>query len=213
MHAPITCRYAPLAELGVHEPQTVERWLSPAEYSLWSGLRNPGRRDTFLAGRIVAKRLLGERLHAAPTAIVIDSRSPREGHGERPAVVVANEHLAWSLSIAHTHRGVLVALCTEPGLTLGVDLVSPENRLATLAWTFSAAEQQSLAAGMRLERIWAMKEAVYKACQQGEGFAPARIEVIPEVRYPHAGADRAVHRLQTWRIDRQIAALAVAVAA
>jgi phosphopantetheinyl transferase len=212
-HPPLCCRYASLAELPPAEPRAAAGWLSTAEHALWEQLRHAERRATFLAGRILAKQMLNEYLSVAPAEIHIDSRSARAGHGERPAVLAGGRRLDWALSIAHTTRGVLVALGREPGVTLGVDLVARDEPHAHIAWTLTPGERRALAAGRSLEQLWAMKEAVYKACQQGEGFAPARIEVTPQISYRAPGATRVVRHLQSWRVDRHVAALAVAAAA
>jgi phosphopantetheinyl transferase len=212
MASTIRTRYAPLADLPVHETRAADRWLSLAERREWDRLRSAERRATWLGGRILAKRLIMERL-AEPAEIHIESRSSDGEHGERPTALVAGRALDWALSIAHTRRGVLVALGCEPGVRLGVDLVCRDADRRPLIWTFTEAERRWLAGGGpqdRLpEQLWAMKEALYKACQQGEGFAPGRIEVVPEISYPALGAEHRVRSLQCWRVDGQVAALAV----
>jgi hypothetical protein len=52
---------------------------------------------------------------------------------------------------------------------------------------------------------------LYKACQQGEGFAPGSIEVVPgaDPHYPTTAPARAVRTLQSWCVDGQFAALAI----
>jgi phosphopantetheinyl transferase len=224
MHS-IRSSYASLAELPAQNAAAAELWLSPAERRAWHRMGSHERRATWLAGRIVAKRLLGECLAEqndhpgtpVPAEIHIETRSADAGHGQRPCIFVQDRSLDWALSIAHTVRGVLAAVATEPGVTLGVDLVCYQDRPARrLEWCFTAAERRWLAAGpahRRLpEQIWAMKEALYKACQQGEGFAPGQIEVVPgaDPRYPAIEPPRAVRSLQGWRVDGQFAALAVA---
>lgn len=222
----IGCRYASLADLRVHPTGTAVHWLSPAERQAWGQMRSPERRATWLGGRVLAKQLLRECLsdvasqgeELTPEEIHIESRSSVSGLGERPSVFASGRALACALSIAHTSRGVLAAVATEPGVALGVDLVSPGDlRPASLEWCFTPAERRLLAEapahGRMAERLWAMKEAVYKACQQGEGFAPQRIEVAPDSRGHCRNFDttQVLRNLQCWRIDGQIAALAVAV--
>ena len=181
-------------------------------------MRSPERQATWLAGRILAKQLLRERLAAepgkagtdSPRELHIESRSITSGLGTRPTVRVKDRWLEWGLSIAHSSRGVLVALVPGDESTVGVDLASTDNG-GSLAWCFSAAERRWLAAlpmhGRGAERLWAMKEAIFKACKQGEGFAPQRIEIVADGQQLHA-AGHSVRALQSSRVDTQIAALA-----
>lgn len=222
----IRSSYASLADLPARNAAAADCWLSPAERRAWHRMGSQERRATWLAGRIVAKRLLSACLAAendhrgtlAPAEIHIETQSTDLGHGQRPCIFMQGRSLDWALSIAHTARGVLAAVASEPGVTLGVDLVCCQDRPADrLEWCFTAAERRWLAAAPAhrrvREQLWAMKEALYKACQQGEGFAPGRIEVVPgaEPRYPAIESSRAVRSLQGWRVDGQFAALAVAV--
>lgn len=208
---PVTCRYVPLAELSL-DAADAAHWLSPRERTAWAAMQAPQRRDTYLAGRIVAKRLLTGilELAAEPDLIDIDTAPLGSGRADRPRVFVRLRPLVCSLSIAHTARGVLVALADEDDVRLGVDLVEPTDRAGELGWTMTAEERRWLDAdeGNCVEQLWAMKEAVYKACQNGEGFAPRAIEVVPgqEARY----AESRISKLQCWRVDAQHAALAVA---
>jgi phosphopantetheinyl transferase len=220
----IRCRYASVRDLPPG-PALVASWLSPAERETWRGIRSSERRDAWLAGRWLAKRVLseylppiaGRRPTLSPGEIDIRSRSGAKGLGERPRVFLAGVAVDWSLSIAHTRQGVLVAVATEPGIWLGVDLVGPDAaRSESLAWCFTPAERRWLAAappnGRASERLWAMKEAVFKACQRGEGFAPQRIEVVsdPAVDSRSSTWTSAIESVRSWRVDGQLAALAVA---
>lgn len=220
MTASIRSSYASLSDLPTRYAGAADHWLSPAECQAWQNMRSAARRTTWLAGRIVAKRLLRERfaetnrhcLPPAPAEIHIESTG-----GQRPSIVISGRPLGWALSIAHTARGVLVATSIEPGVILGVDLVCSVGQSAErLAWCFTPAERRWLAeqpAHRRMpEQLWAMKEALYKACQQGEGFAPRQIEVVPgcDPDYRLLDATRAVRRVQGWRVDGHFAALAIA---
>jgi phosphopantetheinyl transferase len=218
--------YVRLSDLPLDE---AARWLSAEELAAWSSMRSPARQATWLGGRIVAKRLLLELLawkqdplmdsHA--TSIQIDSRSMRTGHGERPEVSIAGRRVQVALSIAHTERGALAAAALNTAasalerLALGVDLVTPTDAGRSLSWTFTDAERLWLAHSAdytnSAARIWAMKEAIYKASQRGEGFSPRDIDVAPgqPTQYPQRNAGRDRIRLQSWCIDGHVAALAI----
>jgi phosphopantetheinyl transferase len=215
----IHCRYRTLSDLPT-DRQAAADWLSPLEHAAWLAMRSTVRQTTWLAGRVVAKQLtaacLSERSDrraiTSPTEIHIESRSPTQRLGARPTVLVSGRKLNWGLSIAHSRRGVLVAVAVDANV--GVDLVaSDECRAESLGWCFSSGERRWLATlpthGRGAERLWAMKEAVFKACHAGEGFAPQRIEIVPAAEQMSSSSP-AVRQLQCWRVDAHVAALAVA---
>ncbi|REK19518.1 MAG: hypothetical protein DWQ37_00145 [Planctomycetota bacterium] len=219
--ARIACQYARLSELVSDEAQAAARWLSADERRAWESMRSAERKRTWLGGRTLAKRmllqLLGETTwqRVAAAEIHIETRSTRPGHGERPVVFVGGERLDCGLSIAHTSRGVLVAVSRDVDLALGVDLVCRADASpGGLAWSLSTRERHWLATGPRNQRsgeqIWAMKEALYKAAQRGEGFSPAQIETVPGCPPTYPGTNAAdVQSLESWRVDGHYAALAV----
>ncbi len=164
------------------------RWLSAGEQQVYARLPDRRRRAAFLGGRIAAKRLIlveylaALRLRAAvahPADIQIDSGLLR-GRRECPRVTIAGRLLPWSLSIAHTQQGVLVALGRTPGVRVGVDLVEPAVLSPGFAevW-FTMAERRWLRDGPPglAATLWAIKEAVYKAVGASRPFTPRAIEV------------------------------------
>jgi 4'-phosphopantetheinyl transferase EntD len=127
---------------------------------------------------------------------------------------------AWPLSIAHSRRAAVAVLSFNPRITVGVDIVElqPLSDGVLRAW-FTADEQQWLAAAEPRERLvaWALKEAIFKALNQGEAFAPQRIAVRRNAdRHYTASWNGApldgVCQLQTWEQDGHLLALAAASA-
>jgi phosphopantetheinyl transferase len=189
------CHYATLEELHrLQTPGGEHRWLTPREQLVYAQLRAGARRATWLAGRMLAKRLVADYVVANrldfPTVergrVEIDSGES----GQRrlaPRIRIAGQVLPWSLSISHTQRGVLVALTSTPALRVGVDLVEPVvfgNGFTDL-W-FTPAERHWLRHrgephGASL--LWAAKEAVYKAINRGERFYPRQIEILPDATH------------------------------
>jgi phosphopantetheinyl transferase (holo-ACP synthase) len=192
--APYLYRYATNApDENVRPAEGKLHWLSTGERQVYARLADPRRRAAFLAGRILAKRLIlfeyraALRLGAAvvhPTDVDIDSGLLR-GQRECPRVKIAGQPLPWSLSLAHTQRAVLVALGRMPGVRVGVDLVEPVvlPRGFSEVW-FTAAERRSLREGEPglAATLWAIKEAVYKAAGAERPFTPRTIEVLPHQR-------------------------------
>lgn len=214
-------RYARFSELP-SGGSAAACWLSADERAASGAMRSAERRASWLAGRILAKRLLLEAARTAghPLAerradeLHVESRSTNPGHGERPTLIVGGCDQPCAISIAHSQRGVLAAVSLDTTLLLGVDLVEPALANHRLQWTFTPGERAWLAAGSddahRPEQLWAMKEALYKACQRGEGFSPQSIEVVPGQLpcYPNLDLTLDLRELQCWRVDGHLAALA-----
>jgi len=178
MGPPCDYRYAPLDELFL---PSSEAWLCAEEQAACARFRDAGRRRTWLAGRLLAKRLVCSHLAALGldcprSAAQIAIRSD----GRRPVVLLDGCRMPWSLSIAHTPRAVLAALNTVPNVQIGVDLVEPQlcSRGFTETW-FSSGEQRSVAVGdsRTPALLWAVKEAAYKAAGDPQPFDPRTIEV------------------------------------
>jgi phosphopantetheinyl transferase (holo-ACP synthase) len=55
--------------------------------------------------------------------------------------------------------------------------------------------------------MWAAKEAVYKACNEGEGFAPRDVEVLGHERCAYRQVPLAGCRVKSWTIDGQLAVI------
>ncbi len=166
------------------------RWLSPVERAEFGRWRDITRGQAWLWGRFLAKDLIlgatagsastGEPLH--PAMIEICSRDGF-GRGIRPQVLVNGRLMPWSVSIAHSDDTVLAALSLTPGLSVGVDLVGRRPLLGSFArmW-LTAAEQmwcwsEALAEPDLPAKLWAVKEAFYKASNAGEPFRPEGTEV------------------------------------
>jgi phosphopantetheinyl transferase len=201
-------------------------WLSAAERRERDRWHDINRRVAWLAGRRLGKQLIVEVLQCGtgraesctshPARIEILSRDKR-GRGVRPVVTVDDALFPLSLSISHSTRGVLVALATRPGLTIGVDLAIPgEVRPRSLRTWFTAGERDRFDRADLFESatVWAIKEAVYKACHEGERFAPRQIDVFRcsrggyNCRFEDYG-DK-IREITLSEIDGQIAVVVVA---
>ncbi|MCX5149072.1 4'-phosphopantetheinyl transferase superfamily protein [Streptomyces sp. NBC_00320] len=149
--------------------------LSPAERRVVHAL--PARRRAeWVAGRVLAKRLVGEAVGAPEDDVEIlphDDGSPYVVVGGSPMPAV-------SVSISHTARHVAAALAPGP---VGVDLCGTQSAAAVRrvgAHAFSPAEpaligtdRPDVPAG-----AWALKEAAVKADRSGIfGDAPRRVRI------------------------------------
>lgn len=186
----IGCRYATLEELYRRQtPGGEHRWLTPREQRLYAQLRAGSRRATWLAGRMLAKRLIADYAAANRLELPTVDRARVEidtgqfGQRLAPRIRIADQTLPWSLSISHSQHGVLVALTSSTTVRIGVDLVVPARYGQGFSdlW-FTPAEQRWL----RRSRdprwpsiLWGAKEAAYKAVNQDEPFFPRQIEILP----------------------------------
>jgi phosphopantetheinyl transferase len=218
---PCQYRYAAIERIRPLLDAAGANWLNLAERATVARFADRSRRETWLAGRLLAKRLIAGRLVGEDSKdFPVWTYAHIEIHsaGARPWASVAGRTLDGALSIAHTRRGVLVALGGRADISLGVDLVEPGRLGPGFAdvWFTPAERRRWLADGdsRRPAIIWAIKEAVYKALNRGEAFEPRRIEVISlgpgaavGVIHHRSGSDAC--QLVLWQTSQQeIAALA-----
>ena len=110
------------------------RWLTFGERERLGQLTDPGRRDSWMCGRLLAKQLLlreGPRAPGCdpgvgPGAIEIHSLDMR-GRPIRPRATVGGRLLPWHLSIAHTRRSALVAVSCDSRVSVGVDVTAVDG--------------------------------------------------------------------------------------
>jgi phosphopantetheinyl transferase len=195
-------RYSAAESLDRQMPQATD-WLTDRELSELDRWRHPARRQAWLRGRWLMKRLMIAELHHLNyrDVEILADRQER-----RPRVFHCGELQVWPLSISHTDAGVLAAISWRPETAVGVDLVSlePLPRGFSRLW-FSAAERQS---HLGPNEIWAMKEAIYKACNRGEPFDPRTIEVTPD-RYRYRNHVLPNCEVIAWTVDGHAAAFVI----
>ncbi|MBT2449797.1 4'-phosphopantetheinyl transferase superfamily protein [Streptomyces sp. ISL-43] len=178
--------------------------LSPAEQRVVHAL--PGwRQAEWAAGRLLAKRLVGE-VTAAPADEV--EVLPRED-GSPYAVVGGSPMPAVSVSISHTAGHVAAAVAPQP---VGVDLCETVSAAAVRRVADHALSpgELSLIGTDRPDALagaWALKEAAVKADRSGIFGAAPRGIVILGLRPPVLGGRR---RAMVWRAGDAVLALVLA---
>lgn len=163
-------------------------WLTATEAARLQALGSEARRQTFLAGRWLARRAVQGWLGAAelPALDVADSG----------ACIVPGAGAHVSIS----HSAGFVA-CVAGGVPVGVDLESltrPRDHLALAETVHSPAQREHLAAlppearALAFLEWWTLKEAWLKARGRGLDFAQMRALDFDEATTP--GGDAAVTR-------------------
>ena len=182
MRPAVHVRWSLVATLACDETD-----LSPEERDTHVHIRNQRRAGEWLAGRILVKRWLAQRLEPGvrPAHITVVS-TDGFGRSVAPRAFWRGRMLPERFSIAHAAGMVLVTLASRPDVRVGADVVSLQavapNRLAMwltaaeTAWVNSATTELSV---WRAGAIWACKEAAYKAVNRTEAFRPAEILVEP----------------------------------
>ena len=186
--------------------------LSSRERERWSAIRHRGRRDEFLAARVLIKYLWCVPRPAAPPAQV-RCAALEEIQGFLDAVVArppalrrarmlqtlpgpaGAPELRWrgraveSLSLSLTHAGGWVAVAFSTEGRVGVDLEKIEGRSPAFATVFSKAERAWSAAQVgvspetSLTLLWALREAAFKA-GLGTETGDEPFEIVPDGAAP-----------------------------
>ncbi|MCS7465722.1 4'-phosphopantetheinyl transferase superfamily protein [Stieleria sp. ICT_E10.1] len=170
-------------------PSALPSWLSPPELEELNGFRATNRRLDWIRGRWCMKQLLCLMFSETTDSLLqwqIYSRMSKR-RGCRPTVFRNGVQQPIDLSLAHC-ASITVAVAGQRRLSvdrrdaprIGVDAVDRTELPGSFASTwFSSAERRLLqdhrwpiAAG------WAAKEAVFKACNEGESFRPGRLRMI-----------------------------------
>jgi len=159
--------------------QDPAHWLTDQETAAYHAWMSPKRRSEWLAGRLAAKRLVGDTFGLEPLTFAI-------GRGGVAPCVVSSEVPPVMLSLSHSHG--LGAATLSGGLregSAGVDAqrIRPVHH-GLCARVFTAGERGQIAArfgaeddpaGMLL--FWALKEASIKARRAAWGRPLREVEV------------------------------------
>ncbi len=151
-------------------------WLGEAERRRCAAFGSDRRRQEYLAGRDLLRRMLAARRLIDDSRPVALSAEGAPRLADRPEV---------HLSLSHRRGWVAGAVSDAP---VGIDVeVEAQRDVAALAGRFcTAREQQHLAtlapadAIAHLHTLWALKEAAYKAAHPAQDAAvPDRLESRP----------------------------------
>jgi 4'-phosphopantetheinyl transferase len=137
-------------------------------------------RDRFVAGRLLARAVLGRYLRTSPAAIAFAySAAGKPGLG--------GSHQGCGLHFSLSHAGDIVTLAVRHGGPLGIDVeeTRPGRFLpALISRVFTASERQAIAASTDPERacyrLWVRKEACVKASGEGIAAGLSSLDVLDD---------------------------------
>ncbi|GHT21616.1 hypothetical protein FACS189419_02790 [Planctomycetales bacterium] len=149
-------------------------FLSPESAVLWRSIRAENYRRSWLAARICAatlwSRCINGTAHPPWNEVNIVSRNA-EGKGCRPVFYFQNAALDRDISLAHVDGAVLAVLAKRSGYRVGCDLV-PLGSISSATERFFFHEDETGFGANNGDKIWAVKEAAYKAGNENTPFAP-----------------------------------------
>ena len=158
--------------------QDPENWLTEPEMALYHAWHSPKRRAEWLAGRLAAKRLVGETFELGPLTFAI-------GHEGVAPCILSSEIPLLTLSLSHSHGlGAATLSDSRQEGNAGIDAqhIRPVHH-GLGARVFTMSERGQIAArfgaeddpaGMLL--FWALKEAAIKARRAVWGLPLREIE-------------------------------------
>jgi hypothetical protein len=123
------------------------------------------------AARSLAERV-GSRLIGGPLRVACLMPAGR------PVVLPIGDAGSCMVSVAHSRSLLAAAACRGVG-GVGIDIVAPAESSAALDWCFDAAEAAHADDDASRARLWAAKEAAYKAARIDAGFQPRRVRIEP----------------------------------
>jgi phosphopantetheinyl transferase len=95
----------------------------------------------------------------------------------RPQVFVDGQLAPWDISLSHTERFVVAAIVPIRHGRLGVDLLELEVPVSpTISFWLSKEEAERSSDPFAAGLVWSLKEAFYKATNEGTPFCPRRID-------------------------------------
>jgi phosphopantetheinyl transferase len=165
---------------GIARRRPPAEWLSAEELRCFTQFGDKPAALAWLGGRWCAKQLLRPTLAVTESQISrihVQTRNGRQ-QGVRPWVFLDGQLQSTNISLAHSSRLSTVVLLGEEVGTIGVDVSEPDsNHSAVREFWFSDNEVAWCEAGVAPRVIWSLKEAIYKATNQGEPFRPRGLNV------------------------------------
>ncbi|MDR1491522.1 MAG: 4'-phosphopantetheinyl transferase superfamily protein [Planctomycetaceae bacterium] len=190
IHCP--CRFF-LCEIAAVEnffSHDVASYLADSEIAVWSNIRDVNYRRAWLAGRFLVKGIYESlRQNASepvlnaprlfPSYEIISRNASRRGI--RPYLTVDKKPTPTAITITHSESMIGVGIALSETIRLGMDVASLETVSQKIVKTFFQKEERQMVYSFPdehwAERLWCVKEAAYKALNDGEPFMPSRFNI------------------------------------
>ena len=158
-------------------------WLSEEELQQLQIFRFEKRRKDWLLGRWTAKRLI-QSVSAKEDDLSNDQICIKNETSGAPYAMINGEQMSASLSISHRGNLASTAICTDPDISIGIDLEEIESKSRGFIedyfttpeseYVFALPQmQQALAASL----LWSGREAILKALQTGLQYDTREIAI------------------------------------
>ncbi|MDR0328073.1 MAG: 4'-phosphopantetheinyl transferase superfamily protein [Planctomycetaceae bacterium] len=208
------CLSALISEINARFSGKENEILHPGEFDVFAKIRSQSYRESWFAGRVLTKNLyMQQSVPVRPIdwrEIQIVSRNDA-GRSVAPRLLAGGKETGFFFSLSHVADRVAVVALVDSFAGIGCDLVlrgTTTQGIVNMFFHDDEVQDQS-----NLDAVWAVKEAVYKACQCNESFQPRQwlTKNIGENRYccHHVDGDRQLFaEAETVDIDDYILAVA-----
>ena len=196
-------------------------WLHELEREQLENIGSTERAESFVYGRVMSKQLIlrhWAELQSTKQPIANElfiSSKDGMGRSVRPSVNWNGRRLPIAVSISHSESSVMAVVGDARTIQVGSDITSLDvNQVSSLRLWLTDAENKHWNQDDReaLLSVWALKEAIYKASNNGDRFRPRRIEVLrsDDEYYCRIGSERK-HDLRLTVSRRNCEVIAIAV--
>lgn len=155
-------------------------WLSAEELRYYTRFGDKPAALAWLGGRWCAKQVLRVMLGVSESQlsrIHVQSRNAQQ-QSVRPWVFLDGCMQSANISLAHSPRLSTAVLLGKEAGSIGVDISEPAAGHSSVRdYWFSDKEVAWCEAGIAPRIIWSLKEAIYKAVNQGDPFRPRALDV------------------------------------
>lgn len=216
-----TAYFASIAEINASVACIEEQFLHDGEMEVFDTIRSTSYRESWFAGRILAKTIYVQQHIAEQNTdwknIRIVSRNS-SGRSIAPRMLRYDVDTGFVFSLSHVADRVMMVVPASPVAGIGCDLVCQGTTTPGMVKTFFHDAEisdplGSISFDVHCDTLWAVKEAAYKSCSGNEPFQPRRwlAQRIEENRYlcRHLDPNRQLSaEAETFTIDDYIIAVA-----